>query len=180
VEQSAPLGCVGVSATSALLVRISRKIMPRSRVTSPRSTACSETWLSHISGARSPPPNHQCCKCRSRQCARARIKTPASGSWPEKALLACGCVLRWLFWPLVKGWVNCQGAAVYPTLRRWASPLRCHHPRLMASCAYGAALHHHRYCRNDDGRRFASLSCRRAWVVLFAHVRQLCPRLMER
>jgi hypothetical protein len=70
--------------------------MPRSRVTSQRSTACSETWLSHISGARSPPPNHQCCKCRSRQCARARIKTPASGAWLEKALLACGCVLRWL------------------------------------------------------------------------------------
>ena len=30
---------------------------------------------------------------------------------------------------------------------------------IMASCACGAALHHHRYCRNGDGRRFASLRC---------------------
>ena len=38
----------------------------------------------------------------------------------------------------------------------WIVPLMC---VIMASCAYGAALHRHRYCRNDDGRRFASLSC---------------------
>jgi hypothetical protein len=74
VKQSAPWGYLGLSATAALLVRNTRKIMPRSRVTSPRSTACSETRLSHISGARSPPPG-----VRVNVTGRSTSAPPASG-----------------------------------------------------------------------------------------------------